>query len=167
VSNLEFMSPGLARTENDFEPVQRSPLERALRAGPPGLRDLSLSGKLDVRGGVDGLELGGHAEVVRITSERTLVLCPPEDVELHVRQLRARARSVVDVTSALAGIQVTGERLLRRLTDLDLDALPAVGAVARVPATVLREGDEFRIYFPQEYADYLVEAVLDTAAGLA
>ncbi|MBA2461601.1 MAG: hypothetical protein H0V45_07555, partial [Actinobacteria bacterium] len=71
------------------------------------------------------------------------------------------------VTTALAGIQVTGEQLLRRLTDLDLDALPAVGALARVPATVLRHGDEFRIFFPQEYADYVAEVVLDTAAGLA
>ncbi len=167
MSGLDFLSPGLARAEGDFAPVQRSPLERALLGAPPGARDLSLTGKLEVRGGLDGLELGGGTEIVWITPDRALVLCPPEDVERHVQQLRVRARSVVDVTSALAGIQVRDERLLRRLTDLDLGALPAVGAVAGVPATVLRRGDEFRIFFPQEYADYVAEVVLDTAAGLA
>jgi hypothetical protein len=166
VTGLEFVSPGLARVDGDFEPVQRSPLERALRDAPPRVRDLSLAGKLDVRGELDGLELGSDAEIVRITSDRALVFCPPEAVERHVQQLSTLACSVVDVTSALAGIQVTGEQLLRRLTDLDLEALPAVGAVARVPATLLRHEDEFRIFFPQEYADHVAGVVLDTAAGL-
>lgn len=166
MTELEFVSPGFARAEGEFEPVQRSPLERALQDAPPGVRDLSPTGKLDVRGGLDGLDLGGGAEIVRVTQDRALVLCPPDEVERHARQLYARARSVVDVTTALAGIQVTGEQLLRRLTDLDLDALPAVGALARVPATVLRHGDEFRIFFPQEYADYVAEVVIDTVAGL-
>ena len=164
---LEFLSPGLAGAGDAFEPVQRSPLERALRGAAAGVLDLSLTGKLEVRGALDGLELGGGAELVGITPDRALVLCPLEDVERHRLQLHAAGRSVVDLTSALAGIQVSGETLLRRLTDLDLDALPAVGAVARVPATVLRDGDEFRIFFPQEYADYVAELVLDTAAGLA
>src|SRR5204862_61281 len=59
------------------------------------------------------------------------------------------------------------ERLLRRLTDLDLEALPAVGAVARVPALVVREApDRFRLWFPQEYSDYVAEVVLDAWEGL-
>lgn len=164
---LEFLSPGLARTDDDFVPVQRSPLERALRAAPPDVRDLSLIGKLEVRGELEGLDAGDGIEIVSITPDRALVLCPAKDVERHVQHLRDRGASVVDMTSALAGIQVKGERLLMRLTDLDLEALPAVGAVARVPATVLRQGDEFRIFFPQEYGDYVAEVVLDTAAGLA
>jgi sarcosine oxidase gamma subunit len=163
---LEFLSPGLARRDGGFEPVQRSPLERGLQAAPPDVRDLSATGKLEVRGELSGLELGG-GELVRITPDRALVLCPPEEVERSIERLRAQRCSVVDMTSALAGIQVRGETLLRRLTDLDLGALPAVGAVARVPATVLRHDDEFRIFFPQEYADYVAEVVLDTAAGLA
>jgi len=167
VSELEFLSPGLVRAGGDFEPVQRSPLEHALRAAPPAVRDLSLVGKLEVRGELEGLDFGDGVEIVAITPDRALVLCPPEDVERHVQQLSARGSPVVDVTSALAGIEVAGEKLLRRLTDLDLETLPAVGAVARVPATVLRHGDEFRIFFPQEYADYMAEVVLDTAAGLA
>jgi len=115
---FEFLDPSSARAENGFEPVQRSPLERALRDAPPGVRDISLQ--------------------------------VPDDLD-----------------KGLAGLQVTGERLLRRLTDLNLDALPATGTVAHVRATVLRDGDEFRIFFPQEYADHVAEVVLDAAAGLA
>lgn len=166
MSGLEFVSPGLARTESGFAPVRRSPLERALRDAPPGIRDLSQTGKLDVRGGLEGEELGDGVEVVRITPERALLLCSAEEVSRHLEQLCARAYSVADLTSALAGLQVTGEQLLRRLTDLDLDALPAVGAVARTPATLLRDGERFSFFFPQEYADHTAEVVLDTAAGL-
>ena len=56
---------------------------------------------------------------------------------------------------------------MRRLTDLDLDALPAVGKLAEVPAVVLRDGDRFRIFFPQELGHYVAEVVLDTLDGLA
>ncbi len=166
MSKLGFLSPGLARAEDGFEPVQRSPLERALRDAPPEVRDLSLTGKLDVRGVLEELDLGG-AEIVAVTADRWLVLCPPDDVQRHLEQLGAGARSVVDMTSALAGIEVTGEQLLRRLTDLDLDSLPATGSVAHVHATVLREGDQFRIFFPQEYADHVAGVVIDALAGLA
>lgn len=131
MSGLEFLSPGLARGENGFEPVQRSPLERALRNAPPGVRDISLDS--------------------------------PEDLEGHLRELGAGT----GLASAHAGIQVTGERLLRRLTDLDLDSLPATGMVAHVRGAVFRDGDEFRIYFPQEYADHVAEVVLDAIEGLS
>ena len=74
--------------------------------------------------------------------------------------------TVVDVTSALAGVEVEEEQLLRRLTDLALDRLPAVGKVADVPALVARDGDRFRIFFPQEYGDSVVAAVRDVQDGL-
>ena len=117
MSELEFLNPELGRPEGGFEPVQRSPLERALRDAPPEVRDISLQ--------------------------------VPEELE-----------------RGLAGLQVTGELLLRRLTDLDLDGLPATGMIAHVRATILRDGDEFRIFFPQEYADHVAEVVLDAVAGL-
>ena len=73
--------------------------------------------------------------------------------------------------AGLAGIELEGPRvetLLRRLTDLRLDALPAVGAVAHVRALVAPAGaDRYRIWFPQEYSDYLAEVVLDAAKGIA
>ena len=72
--------------------------------------------------------------------------------------------------AGVAGIEVDrpdAERLLRRLTDLDLDDLPAIGAVARVRALVVREAEQrYRLWFPQEYSDYVAEVVLDAAAGL-
>jgi sarcosine oxidase gamma subunit len=73
--------------------------------------------------------------------------------------------------AGLAGIEIDAphaETLLRRLTDLDLERLPTVGAVAHVRALVQRPGSEqFRIWFAQEYADYLAEVILDADEGLA
>lgn len=164
MSELEFLSLDRTEAANGFEPAFRSPLERALRHAPPDVQDISHTGKIEVRGDVSSLDEG---EVVRIHPTRALVLCDyAEAAEVRAR-LRERFEHVVDVTSALAGIRVRGERLLRRLTDLDLDALPATGAVAHVPAIVLRADDEFRIFCPQEYGHYLAEVVVDTAAGLA
>ena len=118
MSSFEFLDSDAARAEDGFEPLQRSPLRRALRDAPPEVRDIS--------------------------------------------------RDVPDeLGKGLAGIQVPGERLLRRLTDLDLDELPATGMVAHVRATVLRDGENFRIFFPQEYADHMAEVVLDAIEGLA
>ena len=166
MSGLEFLSPGLARPESGFEPIWRSPLEHALRDAPPHIRDLSKLGKLDVRGKIDGVEPADGVELIRITPDRALLLCDPAEVAGHEERLRSAVRSVVDVTGALAALQLAGAQLLRRLTDLDLDALPAVGAVAHVPATLLRDADEFRLFFPQEFAVHVAEVVLDAAAGL-
>ena len=144
-----------------FAPSWRSPLERALRNAPPGIRDVSRTGKLRVHGDA-GAPAG--AELIRLAPGRGLVLCKPGDTGRVRDDLGGNA---VDVSAAFAGLEVSGERLMRRLTDLDLDRLPAAGAVARIPAIVLRDGDTFRIFFPQEYADYLGAVVVDAAAGLA
>jgi hypothetical protein len=131
MSHLDFLSPDLAAADA----VWRSPLERALAHAHAGFEDLSRTGVLEVRGELNGLEVG-DAEVVRLTPERALVLCPFED-------------------------------LMRRLTDLDLDALPAVGPLAHVQALVLRDtGEIFRLYFAQEYGHSVAEAVIDAAEGL-
>jgi hypothetical protein len=164
VTSLAFLSPDRALAG----PQLASPLARAL-AGDTRVRDLSLLGKIEVRGDV---ELDVDAEVVRITPRRALVLCPYErcaelrDLLTEPRTGRGSVRAI-DVTGALAGLELEGEAPMRRLTDLDLDALPAVGKVAEVPAVVLRDGDRFRIFFPQELGHYVAEVVLDTLDGLA
>ena len=140
------------------EPRLSSPLARAL-AGSDRIRDLSLLGKLEVRGDVDATV----GDVMRITPDRALVICDLDDAPALRAQLPG---TVVDVTSALAGVEVEEEQLLRRLTDLALDRLPAVGKVADVPALVARDGDRFRIFFPQEYGDSVVAAVRDVQDGL-
>jgi sarcosine oxidase gamma subunit len=166
VSVLDFISPDRAVAENGFAPVLRSPLEHELAHAPAGVEDLSLAlGKLDVSGEVAGLSLPG-AEVVPVAPGRALVLCPYERTAELREQLSGRFH-VVDQTGALAVLEVEGERLLLRLTDLDLSRLPATGRVAHVRTLVLRDGERFRLVFPQEYGDYLVEVVTDALKGLA
>jgi hypothetical protein len=157
VSELAFLS--LQTADDGFRPQAASPLARALERSQ-GIRDLSLLGKLEVRGEVDALE----GDVIRITPERALVVCDLDDVAALSTRVPG---TVVDVTAALAGIEVEGEPLLRRLTDLALDRLPAAGKVADVPALVTRDGDRFRIFFPQEYGDSVVATVRDAQEGLA
>jgi hypothetical protein len=161
VSGLAFLSPGLASPEA----VWRSPLERALADAPPVVRDISRSGKIEIRGDVGELEIEG-AEAIWITPSRALVLCPYEDAGA-IRERLGADFLAVDMTGALAGLEVRGETLMRRLTDLDLDSLPAPGPVAHVQAIVLRdEGDTFRFFFPQEYGHYVAEVVVDMAKAL-
>jgi heterotetrameric sarcosine oxidase gamma subunit len=161
MSHLDFLSPDMGTADA----VWRSPLERALARAPDGIEDLSRTGVLDVRGEVDGLDA---REVVRLTPERALVLCAYDETARVRAQLAGAGRLVVDVSAGWAGLQVRGETLLRRLTDLDLDALPAVGALAHVQALVLRDdADTFRLYFPQEYGHHVAEVVVDAAEGLA
>jgi hypothetical protein len=160
MSELAFVSAGEARPENGFTPRAASPLARAL-AGAEGIRDLSLLPKLDVRGPIGEIDV--EADVIPITPERALVLC---DEERRAALYGRLPGTVVDVTAALAGIEVEGEPLMRRLTDLALDRLPAAGKVADVPALVRRDSARFQFFFPQEYGDHVVATVRDAQDGV-
>jgi hypothetical protein len=160
VTTLDFLSPDLA----DADAKWRSPLERALEHAPPEVSDVSVTGKLEIRGEVGTLRTRA-LEIVPVTPERALVLCDFTKTG-EIRAKLSERFLVVDMSAALAGLQVRGETVMRRLTDLDLDALPAVGAVAHVQAYVLRDDAEtFRFFFPQEYGHYLAEVVVDAAEG--
>jgi sarcosine oxidase gamma subunit len=158
---LAFLSPDQASPEA----VWRSPLERALADAPAEITDVSLTGKLDVRGDIASLKTRA-LEIIRLTPERALVLCD----FTRTAEVRAKLEGrfyVVDLSGTLAGVQVRGETVMRRLTDLDLTALPAVGNVAHVQAYVLRDDAEtFRLFFPQEYGHYLAEVVVDAVEGV-
>ena len=160
MSELAFVSPAEARPDNGFDPRKASPLARAL-AGAEGIRDLSLLRKLDVRGPIAAIDV--EADVIPITPVRALVVADEDPGTLQGERLPG---TVVDMTAALAGIEVEGETLLRRLTDLALDRLPAAGKVADVPALVRRDGDRFQIFFPQEYGDHVVATVRDAQDGV-
>lgn len=160
MSDLAFLSPGRASADAAW----RSPLERALREAPPEISDLSLTGKIEIRGDLDAFDVKG-VELVRITPARGLVLCDFTKT-VGVLVLLQEDFLAIDVSGTLAGLQVRGETLMRRITDLDLDALPAAGAVAHIQALVLRDGDTFRLFFGQEYSDYLAEVVVDAWEGL-
>jgi hypothetical protein len=159
VTDLAFLSPGRASAEA----VWRSPLDRALREAPPEISDLSLTGKIEIRGELPKSVKGG--ELVRITPTRGLVLC---DFTKTVELLEKLAQDylAIDVSATLAGLSVRGEQVMRRITDLDLDALPAAGPVSHVQAVVTRDGDSFALWFGQEYSDYLAEVVIDAWEGL-
>jgi hypothetical protein len=72
--------------------------------------------------------------------------------------------------AGLAGIELAGTQardLLRRLTDHDLDALPAVGSVASIRTLLVADGAEtVRLWFAQEYSDHMAACVLDAAEGV-
>jgi hypothetical protein len=169
VSALEFLSSRPAPAAR-FQPRLRSPLERALRSSPPGfrLRDLSLElAKFEVRGELTAV---AAAELIAITPRRGLVLAPAAETDSVEAQLRAQLATVIDKTGALAALRIESPQattLMRRLTDLELERLPAAGAVARVPALVRGEAESFELFWPQEYGHYLAEVVIDTARGIA
>jgi hypothetical protein len=72
-----------------------------------------------------------------------------------------------DATGALAGIAVSNEHVMRRLTDLDLDRISTAGPFAGVPALFRRGADGwFHVHVQQELGHYVAEAVLDALAGL-
>jgi sarcosine oxidase gamma subunit len=163
VSELSFLSPD--RAEPDVRLV--SPLSRALD-GKPLVRDVSALGKLELRGDLGAVAPGPGEELVPIAPGRALLVTDGSPADARAR-LRAAGVRVVDLSAGLAALEVDGTALMRRLTDLDLDALPASGAVARgVAALVERRGDEtFRIYVQQELGHYVAQVALDAAEGLA
>jgi len=160
VSELAFLSPDRATEEASAH----SPLERALAHAPDEIEDLSLTtGVLEVRG-EPGAVKGG--EVIQLTPTRALVLCPYERTA-EIRQKLRKELFTIDMTAGRAGLRVRSEAVMRRVTDLDLDDLPAVGALAHVQALVLRDDeDTFRVYVPQEYGHHVAEVIADALAGL-
>jgi len=120
---------------------------------PGGLR------KLEVRGGIP-------EGAIAIGPSRGLVLVDG-DARPERDRLTALGYRVYDLTAGLVTLEVEGEQLMRRLTDLDLSQLPAAGKLAGVQAFVFERNGEYRIFFPQEYGHSVVEVVRDVQAGLA
>jgi hypothetical protein len=154
VSRLAFLSPH----ECSPEVAVVSPLRHAAGGA---VTDVSHLGKLEVRGGVpDG--------AIAIGPDRALLV-----VDGDVREARDRLVSeglrVYDMTAALAAFEVEGDALLRRLTELDLERLPAIGAVARgTPALIeARAEGRYRLFVPQELGHFVAEVANDMAKGLA
>ena len=152
MTELAFLSPDRCAPEVRLV----SPLARTR------VRDVSALGKLEVRGDLAQVVPEQGEELVRITPERGLLLVEGSCAPARER-LRSAGVRVYDLTGALAALEVDGERAMRRLTDLDLERLPAAGAVARgVPALVQRLGGEtFRVIVPQELAHYVGQVVED------
>jgi hypothetical protein len=130
------------------------------------VEDMFLQGVVEIRGDLGLVEPGDGEELVRLTPRRGYLFTRDDPFDV-VARLRAAGVLAYDATGALAGMALEGEQLMRRLTDLHLDRLPAAGPFARVPALVLRdEGEQFRVYVPQELAHDVALAVLDALDGL-
>jgi hypothetical protein len=145
----------------------RSPLRRALEGADPSVvRDLSLRGVVEVRGDLDRVGSVSGDALVRLSPRRGFVFTDVDPVDVAA-ELRARGVLAYDATGALAGIAIADERVLLRLTDLDLQRLPTAGPFARVTAIVRRDAAGwFEVYVQQELGHYVAEAVVDALAGL-
>jgi hypothetical protein len=130
------------------------------------VHDVSHLGKLEVRGDLARAPLGAGDNLISIGPRRGLLITEAPSAA-HDR-LSAAGLRCYDLTAAFAGLELEGEPLLRRLTELDLERLPAVGPVARGVAAVVQrlEGERFRLFVPQELGGYVAEVVLDLAQGL-
>lgn len=187
MTTLDFLSLDAAERSAHFQPVLRSSMLRRLRdAGAeieerdgwlvatriPGeeerelaIRDVTHLYRVEEADGSNHVELGDGAYGVR----------PPTG---HGRTVVARCREgagsvgdgVLDTSAAWAGFEIAGRgavTLMRRLTELDLDDLPALGALSHVRALIARpETERFLLFFPQEYGHYLWEVAVDAAKPL-
>jgi len=187
MSTLDFISIDKAERSDRFHPVLRSPMHRRLtetdavfeeRDGwlvathVPGqdrnriaIRDVTASYRIEEGDSSAHVEFGdGEHGVVPPTGEGQILLA-----SYHVGT-RAPREGFLDTSAAWGAIEVDGPgatTVMRRLTDLDLDALPAVGALAHVRALVATPGDErYLIVMPQEFGHYLWEAIVDAAHPL-
>jgi hypothetical protein len=151
VTRLAFLSPH----EADLEPV--SPVRATAE---PAYTDVSGLGKLEVRGSAPpgALPIGPGRSLYVIDGD----VRPERD-----RLVRAGS-SVYDQTAALAAFEISGEDLLRRLTELDPETLPAIGSIARgTPAVIERlDGERFRLFVPQELGQFVGDVIADLARGL-
>jgi hypothetical protein len=152
VSRLAFLSPD----EADVTGV--SPLRHV---SGTAFTDVSHLGKLEVRGDVETLD------AIPIGPRRALVVLEG-DVRVERDRLVDEGYRVYDMTAALAALEVEGEDLMRRLTELDLEALPAIGSIARGTTALIerRGGERFRLFVPQELGQFVAEVVTDMARGL-
>jgi hypothetical protein len=159
---VNFLSPARCAPE-----TLTSPLRRALEgADPAAVRDLSFEGIVEVRGEIDRVQAGAGEELVRLSPRRGFLFTDRDGADAAER-LRAEGVLAYDATGALAGMAIADEQVLRRLTDLDLERIPAAGPFARVTALVRRGPDGwFHVYVQQELGHYVAEAVVDAIVGL-
>jgi hypothetical protein len=187
VSALEFISLEHAHTDDRFRPVAKSSMQRQLAdAGAefeerdgrlvathvPGDADLRIRVR-DVTHLYRVEEADGHVEVE--FGDGAHGVRPPTG---RGRSVVARYRDgagalgddVMDMSAAWVALEIDGagsERIMRRLTDLDLDDLPVLGQLAHIRALVAQPAeDRFLIVVPQEYGHYLWEVVVDAARPL-
>ncbi|MGZ8782798.1 MAG: hypothetical protein ACXWZB_04805 [Gaiellaceae bacterium] len=120
-------------------------------------------GKVELRGDVASFEA---ERIARLTPRRAIVLCP--DAPALVARARAAGLRAYDVSGALTAIPVESDALLRRLTEVEVDAPTAAPVAGDVTALIFPLGDErYELYVPRELAEYVADVVADLREGLA
>jgi glycine cleavage system aminomethyltransferase T len=181
VTSLDFLSLDGVRADDRFRPLARSSMERHLREAGAAFAErvgwlvaTHVPGQEDRRLVVRDVT---HLHRVRESADGVLVEFAPGDGREPVVVGRVWAgggdrppEATPDVSAGYAALHLEGPgatTLLRRLTEMPLDALPAAGAVAHVRAWVVEDGEEsYRLLFAQEYGHYLWEVVVDAAEPL-
>jgi hypothetical protein len=159
---VKFLSPSRCKPESLV-----SPLRRALETvDPTAVRDLSLEGVVELRGNVDAVTPAVGEQLVRLSPRRAF-LFTQDDPASVVDRARAGGALAYDASGALAGIAISSDQVMRRLTDLDLEQIPTAGPFARVTA-LFRRGEDgwYHVYVQQELGHYVAEALIDAVAGL-
>jgi glycine cleavage system aminomethyltransferase T len=150
------------------------------RESPVWVADVSMIGKVELRGPADGLHgwtgglepgsarLDGAVRTLRLTPTRALALGDPH--------AGANGNGALDLTCAWAAVRIGGPQvreLFARLSALDVrpKSFPPdrvmLGSVARCPGVVVSEGDDrLLLMVGWEYGAYLWETVLDAGAPL-
>jgi hypothetical protein len=160
VSRLAFLSPD--------ESASAVPRVSPLRDAPSGaVTDCSALGKLEVRGEVSAIELLPGEELIPIEPRRALLVVDGPSARARERLVEL-GYLVYDMTAALAALEIEGEDLMRRLTELELGSLPASGSIARGTNALIerRGGERFRLFVPQELGWFVAEVVADLHGGL-
>ena len=134
----------------------------------PGSTTNRSLGKIHLRGSLDDVAIADGEELLRLSPSRGLLVTEAGAATAALERLRRDGMRAYDMTAALAAFEVEGEDLMRRLTELDLDHLPAIGSVARGIPTVITSAGEgrYRLFVPQELGHSLVTVVLDALRGL-
>jgi heterotetrameric sarcosine oxidase gamma subunit len=174
VNTLDFLSVDAARPQDRFRPLARSPFLRRLGGGSEHGGWL-VPGET---GGNDAVSVRDvtHLHRVHESSDGVLVSFEPGDEREPVvvgwlwNGEERPPEDALDLSAGYGVLELAGPKvatLLRRLTDLDLERLPAAGAVAHVRAILIHDGEQtYRLLVEQELADYILEVVLDAIEPL-
>ncbi|MGZ5295359.1 MAG: hypothetical protein ACXWYT_00395 [Actinomycetota bacterium] len=181
--SLHRVNGAMTQVEGGAEVVRSygdTDAERVNLTDAVGVADISVRGKIDLRGRIDGLfEPGADDVVARIAEDWTLVFAPPGPVTERVTSMASRAghgAMVTDVTHLYAGFALAGPALpevVARLTSWDpatLEPGDATGApIAAVRAIVVRRQTSLpilEISVAMEFARYAWRSISDVVERL-